>query len=76
MVRFWHKLILTPGRIFYRLEKVRVLAFDLKVGFGFQRSHYIYVTVYEKTRHVGFFAKIAIALFINSTTLELTLLQL
>ena len=36
----------------------------------------IYVTVYDKTRHVGFFAKIAIAIYINSTTLELTLLQI
>ena len=35
-----------------------------------------YVTVYDKTRHVGFFAKIAIAIYINSTTLELTLLQI
>ena len=35
-----------------------------------------YVTVHDKTRHVGFFAKIAIAISINSTTLELTLLQI
>ena len=32
----------------------------------------LYVTVYDKTR----LAKIAIAIFINSTTLELTLLQI
>ena len=33
------------------------------------------VTVYDKTRHMGYFAKIAIAIYISSTTLELTLLQ-
>ena len=29
----------------------------------------VYVTVYDKTRHVGFFAKITIAIYINSTNL-------
>ena len=37
---------------------------------------YIYVTVPEKTRHIAIFAKIAIALYLSSTTLELTLLKI
>ena len=34
-----------------------------------------YVTESGKTLHMGFFAKIAIAIYMNCTTLELTLLQ-
>ena len=35
----------------------------------------IYVTVSGKTRHMAIFTKIAIALYLSSTTFELTLLQ-
>ena len=35
-----------------------------------------YVTVYEKTRHMGFFAKIEIATYIDCSTIELTSAQI
>ena len=38
--------------------------------------YYNFVTVYEKTRHTGIFAKIEIALYMSSTNLDLTLLQI
>ena len=34
-----------------------------------------YVTVYEKTRHMGFFVKIEFDVYLISSTLELTYLQ-
>ena len=34
-----------------------------------------YVTVYEKTRHMGFFVKIKFDVYLISSTLELTYLQ-
>ena len=38
-------------------------------------SHVLYVTVYEKTRHMGFFVKIKFDVYLISSTLELTYLQ-
>ena len=35
----------------------------------------VYVTVSGETCHIAIFAKIAIALYLSSTTIELTLLQ-
>ena len=79
-----HGVIITQNALGYYSNCLKELASDLKVFcFQIQASTHVnphphtheYVTVYGKTRHMGFFVKVEFDTSMISSTIELTRVQ-